>query len=112
MTQIQDARGRRPSLRVIDVDELGRRPNASNAGHPAVASCRDFYHAPATAGHLFVLGDTRDNSTDSRVMSQMSFIPVEDVIGRAGMIFFSIAEGQQGQPGKFRTERNRAIVVL
>jgi len=42
------------------------------------------------AGHLFVFGDNRDNSTDSRVLSAVGYISLENVIGRVGMIFFSI----------------------
>ncbi len=41
-------------------------------------------------GHLFVLGDNRDNSTDSRVMSSMGFIPLENVVGRVSRIFWSV----------------------
>ena len=37
------------------------------------------------AGHLFVLGDSRDNSTDSRMPDQMGFIPVENVVGKVVM---------------------------
>jgi signal peptidase I len=40
-------------------------------------------------GHVFVLGDNRDNSTDSRAVGPMGYIPLENIIGRVGLIFFS-----------------------
>jgi signal peptidase I len=45
-------------------------------------------------GHFFMMGDNRDNSTDSRVLSAVGYVPRENLIGRAQMIFFSIAEGE------------------
>jgi signal peptidase I len=47
------------------------------------------------AGHYFMMGDNRDNSTDSRVLSQVGYVPFQNLIGRAQIIFFSVAEGER-----------------
>lgn len=41
--------------------------------------------------HYFMMGDNRDNSQDSRVLSAVGYVPEENLIGRADMIFFSLA---------------------
>ena len=41
-------------------------------------------------GHVFAMGDNRDNSLDSRFMNGVGFVPVENLVGRAEFIFFSI----------------------
>jgi signal peptidase I len=46
------------------------------------------------ANHYFMMGDNRDNSTDSRVLSQVGYVPFENLVGRAEIIFFSIGEGE------------------
>ena len=62
------------------------------------------------AGSLFMLGDNRDNSTDSRLMSTIGFVPIDNVVGRVSMIFFSRAAGGPGEPTTIRFERIGTIV--
>jgi len=47
-------------------------------------------------GHYFMMGDNRDNSSDSRLSADqggVGYVPFENLIGRAEVIFFSIDEG-------------------
>jgi signal peptidase I len=41
-------------------------------------------------GDLFMMGDNRDDSLDSRVLDDVGYVPIENVLGPAKIIFFSI----------------------
>ena len=45
-------------------------------------------------GHFFMMGDNRDDSTDSRVLSAIGYVPFENLVGKAQIIFFSIGGGE------------------
>jgi len=40
--------------------------------------------------HVFAIGDHRDNSADSRFINAVGFVPIENLVGRAETLFFSI----------------------
>ncbi|HLY47522.1 MAG TPA: signal peptidase I [Stellaceae bacterium] len=40
-------------------------------------------------GDYFMMGDNRDNSEDSRVLSAVGYVPAENLVGKAQFLFFS-----------------------
>jgi signal peptidase I len=46
------------------------------------------YHVPP--GYVFAMGDNRDNSEDSRYLNAVGYIPIENLVGKAQIIFFSV----------------------
>ena len=52
-------------------------------------------------GHYFMMGDNRDNSEDSRYLDAVGYVPAENLVGRAEILFFSYA----GSPFNIRFSR-------
>jgi signal peptidase I len=76
------------------IESLPRGPGAPPLDHPIIKVGDDgpldntaVYEVPQ--GFYFAMGDNRDNSQDSRVVSAVGFIPAENLVGHAQFLFFS-----------------------
>ena len=75
------------------------------------ADTSDLFTVPA--GHLFFLGDNRDNSMDSRFGKDrggIGFVPFDNVIGRVSRIVFSSAGTSLGDINTWRPGRYWSVV--
>ncbi|MFA7439403.1 MAG: signal peptidase I [Sphingomonadaceae bacterium] len=83
----------------------------------AITELDDFPATVVPAGGMFLMGDNRDNSRDSRVaveLGGLGFVPWENIVGRAEFTTFSLNGSQElnpmSWPGSLR--RDRTLVSL
>jgi signal peptidase I len=76
------------------IESLPRGPDRPALDHPVIKVGNNgplddtpVYEVPP--GHYFAMGDNRDNSQDSRVLSAVGYIPADNLVGRAQFLFFS-----------------------
>ena len=67
------------------------------------------------AGHYFGMGDSRDNSEDSRFLAELGYIPAENLIGRADIRLVSFEAGARAWqvwklPGALRVSRFFGVI--
>ena len=73
----------------------GKSYNILDSDITSYADNTGIYNVPE--GHFFVMGDNRDNSQDSRYIKSVGFIPFDNLVGRAELIFFSWTWRKIGQ---------------
>jgi signal peptidase I len=80
--------GREPAKVYREILPGGRVHGILECSDNSYADNTDEFAVPP--GHVFAMGDNRDNSQDSRFLREVGFIPLENLVGRAEFIFFSV----------------------
>ena len=86
-----DERGRRICLKSLFRETLpnGRTYLTLNANDDSVSASDNTRPYLVPEDHYFFMGDNRDNSIDSRYLQAVGFVPAENLVGRAEIIFLS-----------------------
>ena len=101
-----DARGRRTCLKGAYQETLpnGRSYLTLNANDDRTSRSDNTQQYVVPEGHYFFMGDNRDNSIDSRYLGAVGFVPAENLVGRAEIIFLS-SESRAFFPWDWRLAR-------
>ncbi len=77
----------RPIAQFAETLPNGRRHRILEMTNSGQLDNTQIYTVPKD--HFFAMGDNRDNSLDSRVLNHVGFVPAENLVGRAEILFFS-----------------------
>lgn len=78
----------------IDIDQFtetfseGKKITTLDYTTTGFADNTRIYEVPEN--HYFMMGDNRDNSQDSRFIDQVGYVPQENLVGKARLIFMSV----------------------
>jgi len=93
-TQVDNFKFREHKGRVVEIKKYSEKLPGEKDSHfiyektdQGALDNTEVYTVPE--GDVFFMGDNRDNSTDSRVLSETGFIPQDHLIGRADLMMFS-----------------------
>ena len=84
-----------PNLRILTLPDGPAYTVAKLTNHGPANNTPEFLVPP---GHVFGIGDSMDNSDDSRTDSRIRYIPTANLIGRAAIIYWPFANGRFGTP--------------
>jgi len=85
---IRNAYGAQAIRQYVETLPSGRRHRILETSDTGRLDDTPVYKVPP--GHYFAMGDNRDNSLDSRAKHGVGFIPEENLVGRAEVLFFSV----------------------
>ncbi|PPR25732.1 MAG: hypothetical protein CFH34_01295, partial [Alphaproteobacteria bacterium MarineAlpha9_Bin4] len=72
------------------LDEIGYDGRINSNTNENIFDVNNTKNYTVPKDHFFVMGDNREHSSDSRILSQVGYVPSDNLVGKAAMIFLSV----------------------